>query len=493
MSVQQLLYLTPKSSFYESQKSVIEKAENLHTEAFNQDRELYTYLLYFLRSTYYSKSLFVKTLLKNSLYKTENNNILQKDNKRLEIEDELIYHALMNENITHALKLLLNLKKDRVNNARTTKLILKFLFKRNNIDKISIKYKNKVKTLLIHALGMSKVNNILTRSKKGENYYNKFIAPYSSCDGYEVIDFVFNKEREYKNEFFKEYLSVREAFINKNFNNIKKHNVPIEVLMGFNNFYKTYLPLSSLTTLGNVSEKQKIQLQKAVKRSNENVQLKIDFSKYGLIDLMKYLYADKELSESERTEILSHIENQATKLKEDSRFETFKGEEFAIIFDFSESMQGSKETHLHPFFKTLALEKVLGNDGKVFYVGGEKSTDDLFLPKGDTNLTETLLKVTKEGFTNVLIVSDGFENSGSFEEVYQKLSQLVPNLNVLHLNPVFSPKNFSFKSLSNQIATIPFYDIDNLNDIELFFLLETNPMEFKKQIRTRILEEVLKN
>ncbi|MFW6024888.1 MAG: hypothetical protein ACOCRX_00955, partial [Candidatus Woesearchaeota archaeon] len=138
---QSLLYLIPKSSYYNSEEKVIKEGLNLHNEMFKSDRVLYSYLLYFNNSTYYSKSLIIERLLANSLNKPQYSTILKKDPKLLKIEDELIIRALRSENITHALKMLLHLKKNRINNSRTQNIILKFLFERNNLDYIAIKYK----------------------------------------------------------------------------------------------------------------------------------------------------------------------------------------------------------------------------------------------------------------------------------------------------------------------------------------------------------------
>jgi len=492
---QSLLYLIPKSSYYNSQKEVIEEGAALHDEMFLKDRELYTYLLYFTESTYYSKSLIVERLLANSIYKDEYKPLLASDPRLTEIEDALIFNTLFNESITHALKLLLQLKKDKINNSRTQKLIIRFIFYRGNTDFIAIKYKNKLKQLLVHALGLKTVNDILERRPEGYVKYNKLIKVYGNPYDLEVFDFVFDKDREYTSEYLKEYVKIRNDFKNNTVDLRKPVNLPKEVLEGFNNFYHRGINITTLISMGNVSNKQKIQLQNTVKRhSNNTMELQIDLTKYSIMELFKYMYNKTDITKEEINECSHIIKEKAKEIRESIKDDFVVDlNSTAVIVDCSDSHWGSAQTKMHPFFKNMTLMKIFENDNKnnIFLVGGKTNNNGLIEPSGDTDLSSALLKVATQGYKNVIVLSDGFENVGSFDKVYKQLKNIGVDINVVHFNPVFSPKNFSFKSISDDIIAFPYTSEKDIKNIMLFYLLNTDVEAFKKVVRERIEQELL--
>lgn len=486
-----ILYLVPKATYYDKKSVVVKEAKNLHQITMEEDRELYTYLLFFQDATYFSKSVIIQNLLGNSLHKGSNREVVENDPQRLLIEDELIYHALLNENMTHALKMLLSLKENKINNARTSRMILKFLFRRKNLDRISIKYKQKVKDLIIHALGKQKIHHIVEETKKGHDYYRKWISIYRNPNALEVIKFVFNKKQELSSEHLKDYQNVKEHFENNTVREIGKSNVPVEVMIGFNNFHKRYLSLTDLVSVGKVSDKQRIQLQNAVKKESNDqikVELKVDLSKYGIMELYKFLYSNKDEETDKRDEAGRFMLQKVKEIQERSNPTFFGGKEFAVIVDLSDSHLGSKETHLHPLYKNLAMAQVLG--GSKYMVGGDKDEFGNIIPTGDSNISKALLQAVKDGHQNIVILSDGYENVGSVDKVYQQLNHIGYNLDILHLNPVFSPKNFSFKTLGDSFPSLPYYDVENFENLELYHLLNSNPEMFKKVMRSKIETEL---
>lgn len=492
---QSLLYLVPKSSYYNTKEEVVKEGQALHDEMFQGDRELYTYLLYFTESTYYSKSLIVERLLGNSIFKEENKALLNEDPRLVELEEALIFHALFNENITHALKLLLQLKNNRINNARTQKLILRFIFDRGNADFIAIKYKNKLKQLLVHALGLKTVHDILEDRPEGKGKFDKLIRVYGNPYDAEVFDFVFDKEHHFTSEYLQEYVRIRDDFKNNTVDLRKPVKLPKEVLEGFNNFYQRGINVATLIAMGNVSEKQKIQLQNTVKRhSNNTMELKINLNNYSMLEIYKYLYSKADITKKEIEEGLAIIREKAKDIRasiEDDFVVDLN--DTAVIIDCSDSHSGSSQTKLHPFFKNMTLMQVFQNsDGdNVFYVGGKTDSNGLLQPAGDTDLSTALLNVAKKGYRNVVILSDGFENVGSFDKVYQQLKSIGVHINAVHFNPVFSPKNFSFKAISDNIVALPYTSEKDIKNIMLFYLLNTDTDMFKKAIRARIEKELL--
>lgn len=491
---QSILHLVPKSSFYNSKSEVINKGLQIHKELFEEDRELYTYLLYFTNSTYYAKSVIMQNLLGNSLLKESHSHILAKDPQLIQIEDKLFHHTLFNENMTHALKMLISLKNERVNNSRTTKVILDFIFNRGNADFIVIKYKNKVRQLLVHALGLKTVNDILNENKLGEKAFKKHIDSYKNPFAKEIFKFVFDKEYSFTSPYLKEYIQVKNDFKNNTVSFNKKVSLPVEVLSGFNNFYKRNINLTTLLSAGNVSEKQKIQMQNVVKKhSNDTLELKIDLNKYSIMELFKYMYNKSDITEEEVNEVNTIIDKKAKEIRNglSDAFFTAMLEKTAIIVDCSESNFGSQESKLHPLFKNLTLSRIFEYKDNVFYVGGEVNDLELIVPSGDSNLTQGLLEAVKKGYTKVIVLSDGFENVGSFEKVYEQLKTIGYDLNVIHFNPVFSPKNLEYKKIGEDIFTLPYTNEKDIENLVLFYYLETDKDKFKVLLRSKIENELL--
>ena len=161
-----------------------------------------------------------------------------------------------------------------------------------------------------------------------------------------------------------------------------------------------------------------------------------------------------------------------------------------IVADCSDSHMGSAQTKMHPFFKNITLMKVFENKDKdnIFLVGGKPTIMVLLSHSGDTDLVQHFLKCLRQGYKNVIVLSDGFENVGSFDKVYKQLKNIGIDINAVHFNPVFSPKNFSFKSISDSIVALPFTSEKDIKNIMLFYLLNTDAEAFKKAIRERIRE-----
>lgn len=480
MNKQSLLYMSPIATFYDTKADVIENNLKRHEELFSEDRELYTYLLYFNNAKYYSKKLIISNLLKNSLYKEGSI-----DKEMIKIEDYLIYRALLNENITHALKMLLDLKENKINNNRTSKLILKFLFKRGNLDFICIKYKSKIKSLLIHALGLSTINKILNGDK---TLFDKKMGVYGNPYAYECFLFVFNKDYDYKSEYLKTYLQAKDIICKGASLKIKKGIIPIEVLEGFVHDSNKYFDINSIYEVANISAKQIVQKQKVLE-TKDIKEIEIDYSKLDSIDLIKLIY-NGTLSEEKLDEVYKQL---FLKVPTISDFISDM-EKTAFVFDFSLSLEGSSQNKYNAFYKEMelyySLEKKYSSN--IFFVGGEKR-NNLIYPSGDSNISLGVFSALKKGFDKIIIVSDGFENVGSLEDIYNRLLQLEYKVDILHLNPVFSAKDMDFKILGNNISTIPFDKVSDLEFLDIFSLLEKDSDKFKKIMKDKILKEITIN
>lgn len=484
---QSALYLVPKATFYDKESVVVKQGELLHQQIMEEDRELYTYLLFFEDATYYSKALVIRNLLSQSLHHPQNKDITVQDPQRLFIEDGLILRSLYQENMTHALKMLVRLQ--GVNNARTSKLILRFLFRRQNADRIVIKYKKKFKTLLVQALGTRNMYHIVKQDQKGRKLFQKWIEPCRNPLALEIIQFVFGKREELTNTYLIKYQEGR-LFFEEGSGILQGKDIPFEVLTGWNNFYKRGYSITDLLTKGNTSDKQRIQMQQAVRRDTDNqVVLQIDFSKYSAMELLKYIQTN---GDTNITPAQGALESRLQSLSADVP-SSLRG--YAIVADFSASHAGSKESLYHSLYKNWILSRLLGTENSVFTVGGVSGDNSgSVYPSGDSNLTDGVIRAVKAGHRRILILSDGFENVGFVNEVVGRLKELGQLDSILHLNPVFSPKNFQFKSLGSHIPTLPVFDAEKIGYLDLYHLLNSDAEAFKKEIRPRIvnaLQEIL--
>jgi hypothetical protein len=175
-------------------------------------------------------------------------------NFNYEPEMKIIFDVLKKEDIEKSLKNLLILKQRRVNNARAKRIILEFIFSRDleSLENISIRYKNKISSLISHALGHTTIWNILNGNKK---VYDKSIAKYINHDCTNVLNHLFNRPIDVnKKQYFKinDYHEIKTISFNcpdiDNVNDIidiiKKKNIPKEVILGLRNFYKLSIPLN---------------------------------------------------------------------------------------------------------------------------------------------------------------------------------------------------------------------------------------------------------
>lgn len=503
LNKQTLLYVTPKATFYNSQKEVIAKAQEAHNAVMAEDRTLYTYLLFFPNATYYAKSLIIQNLLGDSINKHPE--LTAADPKLLEVEDALIYNALMNENITHALKMLTSLKEARINNSRTSNVILRFLFDRGNLDRIVIKYKKKVKELLIHAIGQGNMHAIARWDEKGKALFEKKIAVYNNPFAQEVISFLAGKNPEYHSSNLQAYHKVRTLFLNGQINysnaiaEIKQ--IPLEVLEGFNSGAKEKLMIEYLLQHANLSEKQKVQVQKRVEKINkENIDkpivqvvVEVDYTKQDIFDLYRLLYSGKEFTEEEKNNIHLAIAMKTIEMQNVVASQFDFNEPHGVIIDASGSHAGSKESHLHALIKNKILSDVFVSRYRenLIQVGGYQE-DGLLFPEGHTDLASALLKAAEAGFKKVFLFSDGFENVNSFDSVHKALAAIGHDIKVIHFNPVFSPKTFSFKTVGDNVTTIPYASHKDLVTINFFYLLAEDPELFKVLVREEIEKTLLK-
>ena len=85
--------------------------------------------------------------------------------------------------------------------------------------------------------------------------------------------------------------------------------------------------------------------------------------------------------------------------------------------------------------------------------------------KGQTDLATPLLKALRWKAALIVIVSDGYENApaGAANEIMRVYrSKISEEPRILHLNPVYNPKEYAPQSLGSHITTVGLRDAENI-------------------------------
>ena len=168
-----ILQFAPKGAFYEDASEQFKAIFNMWTDLFQYDRTLFC-LMSLLNGTGFSKGSISHMLLSNPQTGKE----LIPKTLAFDYETKIIKYNLRKEKTPRALKNLLMLAgkegthsnlidtvngKKRVNNSRTKKIILDYIFNRGHkdLDNLAVNYKGKLKKLIRHALGNVDLHKIL--------------------------------------------------------------------------------------------------------------------------------------------------------------------------------------------------------------------------------------------------------------------------------------------------------------------------------------------
>ena len=159
-----MLQVTPKGAYYEESATQLEAISRMWETLFNYDRTLFC-LTSLLSGTGYAKGSMSHMLLSRPQLVTERALIPRE--LSFDYETKVIMYNLRKERTPRALKNLLMLTgtegKSRVNNARSRRIILEYIFDRDHdsLDSLAINYKSKLKKLIRHALGKQDLTKVL--------------------------------------------------------------------------------------------------------------------------------------------------------------------------------------------------------------------------------------------------------------------------------------------------------------------------------------------
>jgi len=488
-----ILQFAPKGAFYEEADEQFQRVFQMWKDLFSFDRTLFS-LTTLLGGTGFSKGSMNHMLLANPPGKTGKELIPK--GMAFDYENKVINYNLSKERIPRALKNLLMLTGSegfvRVNNSRTRKIILEFIFNRSakEVEGLAINYKSKLKKLIRHALGKQTIYNILNGD---ERLFNKWIGRYNS-KVLPVVYHIFDKEPPWNagrtTSLYSKilrYWSLRKAAqkgdVDK-FRDLMK-GMPTRTVMGFRNTYKVPIDKSEVFEEAKMSSRESLQMEAAVKRSGATKVKQIDYNNQDIYDLWKAFYFKLMNDDPDNMDkIMEGINYQG------KRVDRIDIGRCVVVIDASRSMIGSEERKLHPFLTSLSILSILENVKDVIYVGGKRvntPTDDpisVVVPYNHTDLWRGLIEAVITEAPNIVIISDGYENTikGMFEHTYDHFKQSGYKFNLIHLNPVFSAdsKTGTSRRLTKDTKPLP---------VSSYKFLETE-LIFDRMIENR---EVVKN
>jgi len=485
-----MLQYVPKGAYYEEKDAQFEAVKKMWDGLFDYDRALFA-LTSILNGTGFSKGAMTHKLLSNPVDSGTGKDLVP-DGLSSDFERKVIMYnlnKLADNQMTRALKNLLMLTggelHERVNNSRTRKIILEFLFNRPNdeLDALAVGFKNKMQKLVRHALGKQDLYKILHGDldlfRKKIGCYNSWAEP--------VVLHLFNVQPTpmcvLRGHFPKieSYWDAKKYAQNGNIKEFKKliNKLPWRVCMGFKNTYKLDIDNSEIMGKAKMSDKEGLQMEAAVKRSGAKKR-KINYDTQDLYDLWKALYFKAANDDTENVDDISGAIEKKTHKMPKLRF----GDKCVVVLDASHSMFGSDERPMHPFLTGLCITSAIENVENVFIVGGKwkEFTDKdkrVVFPANASPLWRGLVDAVVTGAENIIVISDGYENSvkGMFEHVYKHFKDVGHKFNVIHINPVFSAdsKSGTVRSLAEDIEPIPVGSYKYLETEFIFNQMLENP------------------
>jgi hypothetical protein len=491
-----MLQFAPKGAYYEEKDEQYKAVNKMWGDLFDYDRVMFA-LLSILPGTGFSKGIMSHMLLSNPQGTTGRE--LVPEGLSFDFETKVILYNLHKEKTPRALKNLLFLagseNKTRVNNARTRKIILQYIFDRDDksLDYLAVNYKGKLKKLIRHAIGKQDIHNILNGDHRT---FIKIIGRYN-IEALPVLYHIFNKKlpSEIVSKLYPQilmYESMKEAAKKNDVKKFKSYitKMPYRTAMGFRNLYKLDIDKAEILEKSQMSKKEELQTQAAVKRSGGKKR-EIDYDKQDVYDLLKLLHFKAEKDEADDVEkILDALEAQHKNL---AKVDMGK---IAIIMDASKSMRGSDERPLHPFLTALSIILCFKEDTiqELCVVGGKPVTGgyfptQVFLPANDTNLAAAIPKAVKSGAKSIVLISDGYENTvkGLFNHTFQHFKNKDPELELIHLNPVFSAdaKHGTSRMVAEGVKPLPVSNYKFLETEIIFKKIIENPAIVKKLLVTK--------
>lgn len=334
-------------------------------------------------------------------------------------ENALITAALDKLPPQRGWKLIERLKKARVNNRRTRKLIHRFIERRKDLSFDSIKYRRKLKAAVQHShLKLSgEIPDFLFKGLK-----NRFEDPL--LERYRKAHY--SKEAVYELPY-----SVAEGFVSK-------HKIPREEFLD--------------KIQSKMTERERLRIQEGSKSK-----VKLNPEKLSLTELCVYILSLNIVDRKKRDDEIKGWMKKAcgATLKKLGPLPV-PGDKIASVLDNSYSSSGSRQKRNRPLAVAMASHMILEESLDNYKPFWTYPNTEYLHPRGQTFLTERVLDALEWGADTVIIVSDGCENdvAGAAREIFKAYKSGGGKASIIHLNPVFDPETYQVRSLAKEVPAI---------------------------------------
>lgn len=421
---------TGQTEFYNTKLEQREGLLKTHKPIFEKYRKFYALML-LSNINDISKQLIIYNLLNNS-------RLITSDIK--DWENKIIIHSLNRMKISRAYKALVILADNKVNNSRTRSLVRKWLGSRENYKFEVLKYKKKIKKIIIH-------NHL---HEEGD-----------------IWDFIFEKKREgYEDELFNNYFKARTDID-------AVYKLPHSVAEGFAATHKVDRKEFLQKIKGKMTDNEKLRMQSATKRVG--VKIKANWEKWELDKAIKYLYSLERMPAKVEEKLIKLAKNEARDIP-------FKYGKVVVIIDNSGSGYGSSEKKYHPIAISLAIYYIIreiSDEVELVYTNPEHRGDKV-IPQvgGGTDLATPLVNALKKKPDAVFMLTDGYENKpagmvGQVVIAYQKLEKDNDAM-IVQLTPVFAAESEGVRELSPLVPSMGLRSGRQLSSGLLFLSIQHN-------------------
>ena len=355
------------------------------------------------------------------------------------LENQLITATLDRLTPQRAWGLLLQLRKQGINNRRARSIAQAYIDSRG--DKLAfqaVKYRSKLRAIVAH--------------------FHLKLEP-------ELNDFLFGRwQHSFSTQLF-------EQFRQASYSASALYQLPFTVAEGL--AVKHHIPrqlfLEKIQAQMTAGEKLRLQ-DSAIKAGTL---LTIDPHRLSLTKLALYILSlDVQVRRDRQVELTSWLERSASNTLRQIPLRLGR---VAAILDRSYSSSGSREKRRRPLGIALAINALLRQAATAYQAFWTVPTDEplLVTPRGQTNLVTPLLDALDWQPQTIVIISDGWENDppGAVAELlrvyYGKLDPQ-RQISIVHCNPVFNANDYELKQLSPLIPTIGIREAEDLPTILAF-------------------------
>ena len=392
--------------------------------------------------------------------------------------------------LPYVLRLFVELKNHKVNNERSRKIFLGYLWGQSNLEFYSMKYRNKIADVLRHIYGQKKTSILLTIARKQAimtnglivsekelAILNNSILKYFTGDAIKALKmllFVFKQDNgvDYSEfSLLSEYMKAK-----TDITNIKV--VPEEVLLGLIS-NKSHPQYHSMWSTESQRKETMALIRKNVTVTSVNQQVRQTKStqKLGVekvVDMSKATDFMALYKTGYETGFTQEIYEAINKLVEKRKIEGFFYKNIGIVVDESASMKGHKQESKNTpraiaDFTTKVLCKS-AEHSKVFVTDGFS-----------TDLASSFIKLIKaedatKQYDAIFIITDGYENS------YDGLTN-----EVISIYKAESGRDFPIFQVSPITGAEMDGNVRNLGK-DVVTMAINNPVSIQPQINARLLE-----